>query len=154
MKTLYDFYETLTPGDVITSVGVKGVNKKDEVQLTNNRYHHEGWNKYARVTSVESDGDVGNVDVKWEGIDESISDCERHVASRSAPEPITVRKTTKTEHRAFVEEYLKTRLEIVDHKQEEIVHTRKTLAKERRKLAAIASKENIDTSKLLNKRKK
>ena len=154
MKNLYDFYETLTPGDVITSVGVKGVNKKDEAQLTENRFHHVGWNKYARVTSVESDGDVGNIDVKWEGIDASIKDCERHVASKSAPQPITVRKTTKTEHRAFVEEYLKTRLEIVDHKNEEIVHTRKKLAKEKRILNAIASKENIDTSKLLKKAKK
>ena len=151
MKTLYDFYETLTPGDVITSVGVKGVSKKDEVQLTSNRLHHEGWNKYARITSVKA-GD-GEADVKWEGIDASINDCQRHCASKSMPQPITIRKTTKTEHRAFVEEYLKTRLEIVDHRNEEIVNTRKKLAKEKRILNAIASKEHIDTSALLKKKK-
>ena len=164
MRNLYDFYKSLTPGDVITTVGVKGVSKKDEEELTYNRLHHEGWNKYARITSTHpsercaqtaEDGGTEDlvVGVEWEGIDPSVKDGFGHFAYKSDPDPVKVRKTTKTEHRAFVEEYLKTRIEIIDHKTEEIANTKKKLVRERKQLSAIASKERIDTDKLLKKRK-
>lgn len=157
MKNKYNFYKTLKPGDVITTSGVKGVSKKEAEDLTHNRLHHEGWNKFARVVKLD-EKDASHragqqaIAVMLEGIDKTMADCFFHSANASDNTPVKIRMATKVEHRAFIEEYVKTRMEIIEHRKSELVMERKTLAREERILKSIATDEHVDVNKLMEKK--
>lgn len=161
MQTRYEFYKSLKAGDVITSSGVKSSGKSGATPMAHNRLHHRDWGKWARITYVgknemkkESDTQDDQIGIRMEGIDPSVKDCFMHVATKSVNEPPEARKATKTERRIFLKEYVKTRVEIVEHTRQEIEETKKRMAAQMKSLNKIASEEKIDVDKLLKKGKK
>ena len=160
MKNLFEFYKTLSPGDVITTVGVQEKVKGDEI--THNRLHHQGWGQYARVTDAPvadsemkmKDCDAGCIGVKWEGIDPSVKDVIVHVANPNDTTPTPLRKANRTERKLFLKEYVKTRVEIVDHMTEQVRAEEKKLRAQRNSLKKIAAADKIDLDKLLKDKKK
>lgn len=157
MKNKYSFYKSLKPGDVITTSGIKGVSKKDAEDLSHNRLHHDGWNKFARVVKLDEKDATHRagqpaIGVMLEGIDKTMADCFFHSAIASDTSPVKIRMATKVEHRAFIEEYVKTRMEIIEHKKSELVMERKILAIEERRLKSIANNEHVDVVKLMEKK--
>jgi len=159
MESLYSFFKSLVPGDVITSSGCKGIAKKNEQILTVNREHHRGWGKYARITDTKpeikaSDKQINIAGVRWEGIDPSTHDMFAHVASEIDNSPNNLRKASKAERKVFMQEYLKTRIEIADHMAEEAKDILRRAKKTSRNLSKIAQEEKIDTEKLLKRKEK
>lgn len=159
MQTRYEFYKSLSEGDVITSAGCK-TSKGIETTLSNNRLHHQDWGKWARVTYVgtselakENDGKE-RIGIRMEGIDPSVHDCFIHVATKGANEAPEARKATKTERKVFLKEYVRTRAEIVEHKKKEIEEEKKRMAAQMRSINKIAAEEKLDVQKLLKKKGK
>ena len=156
MKTLADFYRSLKVGDVITTVGCKGQPKNKEEPLIppeNQTFASDKWRRYARVAEVLSE-DVqlkeGHVGVRLEGIYPSIKEVMWHATNTKSKSAACVRKATETEHQVFMEEYLKTRVAIVDHRMNEIKQEQKSLRRERARLSKIAETEDIDADKLVS----
>ena len=152
METLSEFLKTLKPGDIITTVGCKGQKKGHEDLLVKNGHQHEKWGRYARVTEVAPvagklrDGDIG---IRTEGISPTMSDVfwtafSPEQASGAPP----IRKATESEHRVFMEEYLKVRIQINTHNTLEIKAKAKQLRAERASLNKIAKREQIDIKSL------
>lgn len=159
MQNRYEFYKSLQVGDVITSRGVKPASGK---KLSKNGLHNQGWDEYARVTSIVSkellaesplkSGD--QIGIRVEGIQPSLHDCFVHVANSADRDAPKERKATKPERTAFMKQYVKTRTEIVDHNVDEIANQMKKMKAERKRLQTLAKAEKIDVAKLLKKGKK
>lgn len=157
MQTRFEFYQSLSEGDVITSVGCKSEKGTEEI-LTHNRLQHEGWGKYARVAYVGTKGlkssEVEQIGIRLEGIDPSIHDCRVHVARKDDMKPPEARKANRMERRTFIKEYIKTRVEIIEHKKHQLVEEQKRLKEQAKALERIVSCEKLDVDKLLKKVKK
>ena len=149
METIVDFYRSLKPGDIITTVGCQPAGKEE--LLTTNHMQHEKWGRYGRVTAIGTKKDLkdGDVGIRLEGIDPHLSECYWHTASVNDKRAVKMRKATDMEHKTFMEEYLKVRLQFINHQQSEIKETAKRLNKERTRLRKIARTEHIDTRKLM-----
>lgn len=158
MQTRYDFYKSLSEGDVITSTGC-GKRHGFETVLSYNRLHHQHWGSWARVTYVGSAeglpvADRECIGIRLEGIDPSIRDSFVHLAKKKDCEAPEARKATKTERKIFLKEYLKTRTEIIEHKRKEIEAEKKRMTVQMKALNKIASDEKLDVGKLLKKKEK
>lgn len=138
MKSRKHFFDDLKPGDIITTVGC--VSKGREAKLVTNNWRHEKWGRYARVTEVEHDEVRAKTAVRYEGIDPNITDAVWHESSGSLPK---MRKATPEEHRIFMEEYLKNRLEVNEHRSQELRKEIRRLNAERKDLQKLAEQENI-----------
>lgn len=149
METLPEFYSSLKPGDIITTVGVQPAGKEE--LLVGNCYSHKKWGRYARVTEVSSGPGLrtGDIGIKIEGIDPSLSECMWHTCHVGDTRKANIRKANDTEHHTFMEEYLKVRVKLNEHNQEEAKATVKRLKKERTRLNKIAKEENIPINKLV-----
>ena len=151
METLSEFYSSLKPGDIITTVGVQPAGKEE--LLVGNCYSHKKWGRYARVTEVAKRGNHilrnGDIGIKIEGIDPSLSECMWRCVASSNTHKANIRKANDMEHRTFMEEYLKVRVKLNEHNQEEAKATVKRLKKERTRLNKIAKEENIPINKLV-----
>ena len=148
METIVDFYRSLKPGDIITTVGCQPAGKEE--LLTTNHMQHEKWGRYGRVTAIGTKKDLkdGDVGIRLEGIDPHLSECYWHTANVNDKRAVKMRKATDMEHKTFMEEYLKVRMQLIDHQQSEMKETAKRLNKERTRLRKIAQAEHIDTKKL------
>lgn len=112
---------------------------------------HEKWGRYGRVTAIGTKKDLkdGDVGIRLEGIDPHLSECYWHTANVNDKRAVKMRKATDMEHKTFMEEYLKVRMQLIDHQQSEMKETAKRLNKERTRLRKIAQAEHIDTKKLM-----
>ena len=151
METLPEFYSSLKPGDIITTVGVQPAGKEE--LLVGNCYSHKKWGRYARVTEVAKVGSPmlksGTVGIKIEGIDPSLSECMWRSVDAKDTHKANIRKANDMEHHTFMEEYLKVRVALNEHRQEEAKATFKQLKKERARLNKIAKEEDIPINKLV-----
>lgn len=149
METISDFYSSLKPGDIITTAGVQPAGKEE--LLTKNFSSHTKWGRYARVTEVSSGSGLkpGDIGIKIEGIDPSLSECIWHTCSVGDTRKANIRKATDVEHHTFMEEYLKVRVKLNEHRQAEAQATVKQLRRERTRLNKIAKAENIQLTKLV-----
>ena len=149
METLADFYKSLKPGDIITTVGCQPAGKEE--LLTINNPQHKKWGRYGRVAAVGSKKDlrIGDIGIRLEGIEPHLGECYWHTALVGDKKAAKMRKATDMEHKTFMEEYLKVRMQLIDHQQSEMKETAKRLNKERTRLRKIARTEHIDTRKLM-----
>lgn len=149
METIVDFYRSLKPGDVITTVGCQPAGKEE--LLTTNHMQHEKWGRYGRVTAIGTKKDLkdGDIGIRLEGIDPSLKECFWHTAREGDKRIAKMRRATDMEHKTFMEEYLKVRLQFINHQQHEMEETAKRINKERTRLRKIAKAEHIDTKKLI-----
>lgn len=149
METISEFYSSLKPGDIITTAGIQPAGKEE--LLTHNFSSHNKWGRYARVTEVSNGPGLrkGDIGIKIEGIDPSLSECMWHTCTADDKRKVNIRKATDIEHHTFMEEYLKVRVKLNEHRQAEAQATVKQLRKERTRLNKIAKEENILITRLV-----
>ena len=153
MQTQFEFIKSLKPGDIITTVGVKNVEKKSLV--TDHSGGRTRWSRYARVSDVSDQkssemksGDV--VGVRLEGLYPDVRDALWHMTGAYDKTKPMARKASVEEHAVYMHEYLKCRKQLNEHRMKENKEEAKKLRSELRSLQKIADAEGIDIDNIDN----